>query len=62
VIVISERHLHALLTEYVRYYNHERPHRSLGHQSPMPRQVVRDGPIVSPPILGGLHHAYACAG
>jgi transposase InsO family protein len=61
VIVISERHLHALLTEFVRYYNHERPHRSLGHQSPVPREVIGDGPIVSRPILGGLHHAYARA-
>lgn len=61
VIGIGEGHLHALLTEYVRYYNHERPHRSLGHQSPVPREVVRDGPIVSRPILGGLHHAYARA-
>jgi transposase InsO family protein len=43
------------------YYNHERPHRSLGHQSPVPREVVRNGPIVSRPILGGLHHAYARA-
>jgi putative transposase len=61
VILISERHLPALLTEYVRYHNHERPHRSLGHQSPVPRDVVLDRPIVSRPILGRLHHAYARA-
>lgn len=56
-----ERHLHTVLTEYVRYYNHDRPHRSLAHESPVPREVIRDGPIVSRPILGGLHHAYARA-
>lgn len=60
VIVFSEGHLHALLRE-LRYYNHERPHRSLGHQSRVQREVIRDGPIVSRPILGGLHHAYARA-
>ncbi len=26
---------------------------------PVPRQITRDGPIVSRLILGGLHHAYA---
>lgn len=59
VIVINQRHLHALLTEFVRYYNDERPHRSLGHETPVPREVIRHGQIVSRPILGGLHHAYA---
>jgi transposase InsO family protein len=61
VIVINERHLHRLLTELVHYYNHERPHRSMAQESPVPRVVIRDGPIVSRPILGGLHHAYARA-
>jgi transposase InsO family protein len=61
VIVVNERHLHVLLTEFVHYYNHERPHRSLEQQSPVPREVMRNGPIVSRSILGGLHHAYARA-
>jgi transposase InsO family protein len=61
VIVINERHLHSLLMEFVHYYNNERPHRSLAHESPVPREVIRDGPVVSRPILGGLHHAYARA-
>ena len=61
VIVLNERHLRALLTEYVLYYNNERPHRSLALESPVPREVIREGPIVSRPILGGLHHTYARA-
>jgi transposase InsO family protein len=61
VIVINERHLHKLLTEFVRYYNHDRSHRSLGHETPVARAVIRTGPITSRPVLGGLHHAYARA-
>jgi transposase InsO family protein len=61
MIVINERHLYELLTEYVSYYNQERPHRSLEHQSPVPREIIREGPVVSRRILGGLHHAYARA-
>jgi len=61
VIVIHERHLHALLVEFVDYYNVDRPHRSLELQSPLPRSPSRDGPVVSRPVLGGLHHVYARA-
>jgi putative transposase len=60
-IVINERHLRALLAEYVNYYNLDRPHRSLGLQSPLPRSPNRDGTVVRRPVLGGLHHVYARA-
>ena len=60
-IVINERHLHALLAEYVNYYNLDRPHRSLGLQSPLPRSPTRDGRVIWRPVLGGLHHVYARA-
>jgi transposase InsO family protein len=60
-IVINERHLHALLAEYVNYYNVDRPHRSLGLQSPLPRSPSGDGTVVRRPVLGGLHHVYARA-
>jgi putative transposase len=30
IIVMNERHLHAVLGEFIGYYNHERPHRTLG--------------------------------
>lgn len=61
VIIINERHLHAVLTEYINYYNVDRPYRSLNLQSPVPRAPTRDGPVVRRPVLGGLHHVYARA-
>ena len=61
IIVMSERHLVAVLSEYVRYYNHERPHRKLELTPPVPNAPASIGVVVSRPILGGLHHAYARA-
>ena len=59
LIVINERHLRAVLTEFIRYYNHERPHRTLALEIPVPRSVMQEGRVVSRPILGGLHHLRA---
>lgn len=39
MIVTNERHLHAVLTEFIGYYNHERPHRTLSLQMPVPRSA-----------------------
>jgi putative transposase len=61
MIVINEWHLHALLAEYVNYYNTDRPHRSLALQCPLPQNPSRDGTVVRQPVLGGLHHVYARA-
>ena len=61
LIVINEKHLRAVLREFIRYYNHERPHRTLALETPVPRPVMPEGRVVSRPILGGLHHAYARA-
>src|SRR5450759_2311226 len=61
VILINERHLRAVLVEYADYYNLDRPHRSLGLQSPLHRPLVRDGPVTRRPVLGGLHHVYGRA-
>jgi putative transposase len=36
VLVLNERHLEAVLQEYVAYYNTQRPHRSLGLVAPLP--------------------------
>jgi transposase InsO family protein len=60
-IVIGERHLRAVLAEFTDYYNRDRPHRSLGLQSPLPGSVRAGGRVVSRPVLGGLHHVYARA-
>jgi hypothetical protein len=34
LILLDEQHLRSALTEFVRYYNQERPHRTLGLQTP----------------------------
>jgi hypothetical protein len=61
IIVLNDRHLLALLTEFVLYYNHDRPHRTLELCTPVPRPPMSGGVVVSRPILGGLHHVYARA-
>ncbi len=48
----------AVLQEFIDYYNHDRPHRSLSLATPVPSSPSRDGPVRSRAILGGLHHAY----
>ena len=58
LIVVNERHLRAILAEFVRFYNAERPHRTLGLETPIPATRPSEGPIRSRTVLGGLHHAY----
>jgi transposase InsO family protein len=68
MIAMSERHVRAILREWVRHYNRGRPHSGLGPglPEPLPDRVVAsnghqlpDGqPVVATPILGGLHHEY----
>jgi putative transposase len=58
VIVLDERHLRRLLTEYFRYYHHWRTHRALAMDCPLPRLVQRPevGLIREVSEVGGLHH------
>ena len=58
VIVLNEQHLSSVLTEFVRYYNQDRPHRTLRLQTPEVKRRPVTGPIRSRPVLNGLHHAY----
>jgi len=58
MIVLEEQHLTWVLAEFVRYYNEERPHRTLGLQTPELRLRPVTGPIRSRPVLNGLHHVY----
>ncbi len=59
VIILNERHLSAVLSEFAGYYNHDRPHRSLALQPPFPRPDPPVGSVIARPVLGGLHHAYS---
>ena len=61
VVVFNERHLLALLAEFVHYYNNDRPHRTLELQTPVPSPPIARGEVVGRQVLGGFHHAYARA-
>jgi len=65
VIVLNERHLKRLMTEYIRYYHDDRTHLGLAKQTPASRSTLPVGgngsKIVSMPRLGGLHHRYDLA-
>jgi len=56
-MVLSEQHLASVLAEFVRYYNEERPHRTLELQTPEPKLRQVAGPIRTRPVLNGLHRA-----
>ena len=60
VIVLNERHLRRILTDYLHYYHQARPHMALDHNAPEPRVVERPerGRVVAEPMVGGLHHRY----
>ena len=61
VIIVNERHLLEVVHEFTDYYNRHRPHRSLDLEPPLPGATLGQGPVVSRPVLGGLHHVYARA-
>ena len=60
-----EGHLRRVLREYTAYCNTARPHQGIGQAVPSaPEPAPPFGsttPIVSIPVLGGLHHTYHCA-
>jgi transposase InsO family protein len=57
-VIANAAHLRSVLAEFVRYHDHERPHRSPALQTPLPAIRVPAGPVRASPILGGLHHVY----
>ncbi len=63
MVIVNERHLRRVLLEYVRYFNHARPHQGIGQRLPVPEEDA--GPaggdtdkVIPFPVLGGLHHDY----
>lgn len=65
MLIMSEKHLHSVVKEYIRYYNSARPHQGIGQAlpevTPEPMQQTPagdDGKVISFPVLGGLHHDY----
>ena len=62
VVVLSQRHLVALVTSFLRYYHEDRCHLGLARDTPDRRPVTpRPSPrarVVALPRVGGLHHRY----
>jgi hypothetical protein len=58
VIVLGERHLMRVLSEYLAYYHGYRTHQSVEMDAPDGRRVQVDGAVQAVPHLGGLHHHY----
>jgi hypothetical protein len=59
IVVLSERHLLAVLTEYVRYFNYARPHQALAQCVRVRTSIPHcDGRVVALSVLGGLRHEY----
>ena len=59
-IVLNEKHLQRILQEYFSYYHESRTHLGLEKDAPEPRAIQAQdfGPVISEPILGGLHQRY----
>jgi transposase InsO family protein len=59
VLVLSQRHLEAVLREYVRHYNEARPDRALALAQPVARPAPEgSGKVVRRDVLGGIVHEY----
>ena len=68
LIVLHERHLRAVLREWVAHYNQGRPHASLGPgipdvppgrlAQPNGHHIPAGHRVIAAPILAGLHHEY----
>jgi transposase InsO family protein len=67
LLILNERHLRRVLVEYVAYFNHWRPHRSVGRRAPCAQAPPlhhwdqEDVHVVARSVLGGLHHVYDLA-
>jgi putative transposase len=65
LIILNERHLKRLMSEYLRYYHEDRTHLGLAKDTPAGRPTAirpaRESKIRSSPRLGGLHHRYDLA-
>jgi putative transposase len=67
LFIFSEAGLRRDLSAYVSYFNHWRPHRSIGQRTPRDPEEPgspsrrKSGKIIADPVLGGLHHVYKLA-
>ncbi len=67
LLIVNERHLRRVLTDYLRHYNAARPHRALGQIAPAqadtrpPEINLAEHRIRRRQVLGGLTHEYHVA-
>lgn len=62
-LIVTERQMLSVLTEYCDYHNHARPHQGIDQRVPQVRRdPTKSGDrVVEISILGGLHHDYRLA-
>jgi len=62
VLILSERHLHRVVKEYMAYFNKARPHQGIEQRIPCRPERLETAPVngklASRPVLNGLHHDY----
>ena len=59
LIILNERHLHRVLTEYIAYYNARRPHQGIDQDNPLGLELASaEGSIRYRNVLGGLTRDY----
>jgi putative transposase len=61
ILIINAAHLRMVLAEYEAHFNTHRPHRSLGHASPLrtlPESINAGTEVIRNDRLGGLLHEY----
>lgn len=58
LVVLGERHLRRVLTEYSAYYNVARTNLALNKDAPLGRPVMASGQIRAVRVLAELHHHY----
>jgi transposase InsO family protein len=60
MLILSERHLRRIVSEYITYFNQARPHQGINPRIPCASHLPdhTEGEIVGVPVLGGLHHDY----
>jgi len=58
LIILNERHLRRVLSEYLAYYSARRPHQGLDQDSPLGLAVSTEGPIRYRNVLGGIIRDY----
>jgi putative transposase len=58
MVIVNEPHLRAVLADFARCYNAERPRRTLYLEAPQPVPRSTGGSIHVRSQPGGLHHTY----